>query len=102
MSDPKMILFLNQLSGSHNFNTPISSLYWMDQRHLIWSQQCTVSLKARELISYATEDKKQLKTNDPNFELWDQQNSLTMSQMFNTMDDTLVASYILYDTPAQI
>src|SRR3954465_6026351 len=87
-----------QLSTSQNANAPISSVKLDGPKtYLIWSRQCTVSLKTRGLIGYAMGDKKQPKSDDSNFEQWDKHNTLTMSLLFNTMDPTLVASYILYD-----
>src|SRR3954467_7134277 len=92
-----------QLSTSQNANVPISSVKLDGPKtYLIWSRQCTVALKARRLFGYVTGTKKQPSDDDPTYEQWDEQNSLTVSLLFNSMDPSLVGSYILYDTAAQI
>ena len=92
-----------QLSTSQNANAPISSVKLDGPKiYLVWSRQCTVVLKARRLFGYVAGTKKQPSDDDPTYEQWDEQNSLTMSLLFNSMDPSLVGSYILYDTAAQI
>src|SRR4051812_21661494 len=92
-----------QLPTSQNANTHISSVKLDGPKtYLVWSRQCTVALKARRLFGYVAGTKKQPSDDDPIYEQWDEQNSLTMSLLFNSMDPSLVGSYILYDTAAQI
>src|SRR3954467_6283608 len=65
MSDPKMTSSLNQLPGFQNNNIPINSTkLYGSKTYLVWSRQCTVSLKARGLMGYVTGDKKQPKSDD--------------------------------------
>src|SRR3954465_15546053 len=92
-----------QLSTSQNANAPISSVKLDGPKtYLIWSRQCTVALKARRLFAYVAGTKKKPSEGDSSYEQWDEQNSLTMSLLFNSMDSSLVGSYILYDIAAQI
>src|SRR4051812_18625935 len=92
-----------QLPTSQNANAPISSVKLDGPKtYLIWSRQCTVALKARRLFGYVAGTKKQPSDDDSTYEQWDEQNSLTMSLLFNSMDPSLAGSYILYDTAAQI
>src|SRR4051812_978444 len=92
-----------QLPTSQIANAPISSVKLDGPKtYLVWSRQCTVALKARRLFGYVAGTKKQPSDDDPTYEQWDKQNSLTMSLLFNSMDPSLVGSYILYDTAAQI
>ena len=92
-----------QLSTSQNANAQISSVKFDGLKtYLIWSRQCTVALKARRLFAYVAGTKKKPSEEDSSYDQWDEQNSLTMSLLFNSMDSSLVGSYILYDTAAQI
>src|SRR2546430_11718395 len=80
-----------QLSTSQNANALISSVKLDGPKtYLIWSRQCTVTLKARRLFGYVTGTKKQPSDEDPTYEQWDEQNSLTMSLLFNPMDPSSV------------
>src|SRR4051812_35059415 len=88
---------------SQNANAPISSVKVDGSKtYLIWSRQCTVALKARILFGYVFGTKKRPLEDDSTYDQWDEQNSLTMSLLFNSMDSSLVGSYILYSTTAEI
>src|SRR5436190_4224114 len=84
-------------------NTPIGSVKLDGPKtYLVWSRQCTVALKARGLMGYVTGKKPQSKESNSSFDNWDQQNSQTMSLLYASLDPTLVASYVLYETAAQL
>src|SRR4051812_3239092 len=86
-----------------NANAPISSVKLDGSKtYLIWSRQCTVALKAIKLFGYGTGSKKQPLDEESNYDQWDEQNSMTMSLLFNSMDLSLVGYYIFYDTVVQI
>ena len=61
-----------------------------------------MALKARGLMAYVTGKKPQPKESDSSFDNWDQQNSQTMSLLYASLDPTLVASYVLYETAADL
>src|SRR4051812_29446483 len=82
-------------------NTLISSIKLNGPKtYLVCSRQCTVSLKSRGLIGYVNGKKLQPKESDTCFDHWDQQNSLTMSLLYASLDPTPVASYVLYEAGA--
>ena len=53
-------------------------------------------------MGYVTGKKPQPKESDSGFDNWDQQNSQTMSLLYASLDPTLVASYVLYETAAEL
>ncbi|XP_039120841.1 uncharacterized protein LOC120257437 [Dioscorea cayenensis subsp. rotundata] len=88
----------SQLSGElHNLNTT----YHLDGRnYLQWSQLVKTFLKGRGKISLLTRDSP--KENDPKFQAWDEEDSMIMSWLWNSMQPSISKNFMFLPTAHDI
>lgn len=84
----------SQLSGElHNLNTT----YRLDGRnYLQWSQLVKTFLKGHGKISHLTGDSP--KENDPKFQAWDEEDSVIMSWLWNSMQPSISKIFMFLPT----
>ena len=63
-----------------------------------WSQSVRMYIRGRGKIGYITGEVTAPATNDPNYVVWDAENSMIMTWLVNSMDDEIGPNYLCYPT----
>ena len=63
-----------------------------------WSQSVRMYIRGRGKIGYITGEVTAPATNDPNYAVWDAENSMIMTWLVNSMDDEIGPNYLCYPT----
>ncbi|RVW29625.1 hypothetical protein CK203_100964 [Vitis vinifera] len=65
---------------------------------LRWSQSVRMYIRGRGKMGYLTGEKKAPAVDDPNYAIWDAENSMVMTWLVNSMEEDISSNYMCYPT----
>ncbi|RVW85144.1 hypothetical protein CK203_032913 [Vitis vinifera] len=69
---------------------------------LRWSQSVRMYIRGRGNIGYLTGEKKAPAVDDPNYAIWDNENSMVMTWLVNSMEEDINSNYMCYPTAQEL
>ncbi|KAK8934710.1 hypothetical protein KSP39_PZI014426 [Platanthera zijinensis] len=89
--------------GTTDHNTPqITTIRLDDCNYLSWSRSITLALKSRRLFGYVTGQMKEPDPTSPDWQQWESENSLVMSWLTNSMQESIARNYLFLANAADI
>ena len=85
-----------QITNSNSIQ--ITNIKLNRDNFLRWSQSVRMYIRGRGKIGYITGEVIAPATNDPNYTLWDAENSMIMTWLVNSMDDEIGPNYLCHPT----
>ncbi|RVW55665.1 hypothetical protein CK203_096412 [Vitis vinifera] len=81
-------------SKSHSIQ--ITTIRLNGDNFLRWSQSVRMYIRGRGKMGYLTREKKAPAVDDPNYAIWDAENSMVMSWLVNSMEEDISSNYMCY------
>ena len=69
---------------------------------LRWSQSVRMYIRGRGKMGYLTGEKKAPAVDDPNYAIWDAENSMVMTWLVNSMEEEISSNYMCYPTTQEL
>lgn len=91
-----------KINHSESHSVQITTIRLNGANFLRWSQSVRMYVRGRGKIGYLTGDIKPPKTTDPNYALWDAENSMIMAWLVNSMNEDISANYMCYSTAKEL
>lgn len=85
-----------KINHSESHSVQITTIRLNGVNFLRWSQSVRMYVRGRGKMGCLTGDTKAPKTNDPNYALWDAENSMIMVSLVNSMNEDISANYMCY------
>ena len=85
-------------SNSHSHFVQITTIRFDETNFLRWSQSVWMYIRGRDKIGYLIGDTKELAKTDCSFATWDEENSMIMAWLVNSMEEEISSIYMCYLT----
>ncbi|KAK8925926.1 hypothetical protein KSP39_PZI018503 [Platanthera zijinensis] len=94
---------IGSLCVSHDHGTPqITTIRFEGTNYLSWARSVTLALKSRRLFGYLSGTTRAPSPTSPDWSQWDSENSLVMSWLTNSMQESIARNYLFLDTKTDI
>ncbi|KAJ9700568.1 hypothetical protein PVL29_006057 [Vitis rotundifolia] len=87
-------------SESHSIQ--ITTIRLNGDNFLRWSQSVRMYIRGRGKMGYLTGEKKAPAVDDPNYAIWDAENSMVMTWLVNSMKEDISSNYMCYPTAQEL
>ncbi|RVW50122.1 hypothetical protein CK203_012113 [Vitis vinifera] len=87
---------------SESHSVQITTIRLNGDNFLRWSQSVWMYIKGRGKMGYLTGEKKAPAVDDPNYAIWDAENSMVMTWLVNSMEEDISSNYMCYPTAQEL
>ncbi|RVW39021.1 hypothetical protein CK203_089160 [Vitis vinifera] len=87
---------------SESHSVQITTIRLNGDNFLRWSQSVRMYIRGREKMGYLTGEKKAPTVVDPNYAIWDAENSMVMTWLANSMEEDISSNYMCYPTAQEL
>ncbi|RVW16202.1 hypothetical protein CK203_074282 [Vitis vinifera] len=87
---------------SESHSVQITTIRLNGDNFLRWSQSVRMYIRGRGKMGYLTGEKKAPAVDDPNYAIWDTENSMVMTWLVNSMEEDISSNYMCYPTTQEL
>ncbi|RVW76413.1 hypothetical protein CK203_056591 [Vitis vinifera] len=87
---------------SESHSVQITTIRLNGDNFLRWSQSVRMYMKGHGKMGYLTGEKKAPAVDDPNYAIWDAENSMVMTWLVNSMEEDINSNYMCYPTAQEL
>ncbi|XP_072062320.1 uncharacterized protein [Arachis hypogaea] len=90
------------LVSGDSHSVQITTFRLNESNYLRWSQSVQMYIRGRGKIGYLTGERSQPNITDPQYHVWDTENSMVMTWLVNSMEEDISSNYMYYTTAKEL